>query len=94
VTFDEAFVDDRQPAQDLLESDRLAHSVSSPPGTPDAARAGAGFHHFHRRVQKVTAASPRCRYAAELFDLVNMRQRLVLVGWVSLLTTAGAKNGW
>ena len=34
-------------------------------------RAGARFHHSHRRVQKVTAASPRCRYAAELFDLVN-----------------------
>ena len=33
--------------------------------------ARARFHHSHHRVQKVTAASPRCRYAAELFDLVN-----------------------
>src|SRR5215470_1996529 len=43
LVFDEALVDDRQPAQDILKSDRLAYTVSSPPGIPIASWAGVSF---------------------------------------------------
>jgi hypothetical protein len=44
LVFDEAFVDHRQPAQNLLESHRLAH-VPHPPSEHQSTSWRGGFHH-------------------------------------------------
>jgi hypothetical protein len=53
----EAFIDDRQPAQNLLEADRPVHTVTSLPETPTASQASAKVPTAQSSPAGVTAAS-------------------------------------
>jgi hypothetical protein len=53
----EAFIDDRQPAQNLLEADRPVHTVTSLPETSTASQASAKVPTAQSSPAGVTAAS-------------------------------------